>query len=57
MSYFFDEDADQDLVRDDFEERELNAGGARAARIRRLHDCDACDGSRVYQGELCPQCS
>ncbi len=34
-------DYDPDLERDDFETRELNAGGVRAKRIREQHDSES----------------
>ncbi len=34
-------DEDPDLARGDHDERELNAGGARAARVRRQHEEEA----------------
>ncbi len=38
-------DYDPDLERDDFETRELNAGGVRAKRIREQHDAEVVEES------------
>lgn len=50
MSY--DRDEDEDLRRDDYETRELNAGGVRAARIRAQHDEDERLAARIEYGRL-----